>query len=70
MTSIVDTISLMCPAPDSFEKTNNLSDNINRNLLEKLREMKWKEIFQEIIILLETEGDVFFQICYDKNKKD
>ena len=70
MTSIVDTISLMCPAPDSFEKTNNLSDNINRNLLEKLREMKWKEIFQEIIISLETEGDVFFQICYDKNKKD
>lgn len=70
MTSIVDTIALMCPIPTNFEKSNGLSDSMNKKLIDKLTEMKWKDIFQDIITSLETEGDKFFQICYDSEKKD
>ena len=70
MTSIVDTISLMCPIPTSFEKSNGLSDSMSKKLIDKLTEMKWKDIFQDIITSIETEGDKFFQICYDSEKKD
>ena len=37
MTSIVDTISLMCPIPTSFEKSNGLSDSMSKKLIDKLK---------------------------------
>ena len=66
----MNTIALMCPTPSSFEKTNGLKDAINEKLLDFLKDMKWRDLFQNIIISLETEGDAFFQICYDSTKKE
>ena len=70
MSTLIETIVLMCPYPHIFDRTNNLTPEQALYLKNELKKLNWRNLFSQIIESLETEGDKFFQICFDEDLKE
>ena len=70
MSMLTETIVLMCPYPDVWDITNDLSPEYETFLNSELKKMDWRNLFSQTIEALETEGDKFFQICLDESRNE
>ena len=69
MNTLVEDISTMCPIMETFDTRQGLDNKEIEYLKEELDEIEWTTLSMDIVRDLETKGDVFFQIYYDKDLK-
>lgn len=69
MNTLVEDIATMCPIMENFDNRQNLSDKEIAYLKEEMENIDWHSVSIDIVKELETKGDVFYQIYYDKKLK-